>query len=197
MIKIVRYTTLALGLAFVLTPAALRAHCDTLEGPVVSAARDALKSRDVTPVLKWVQPDDENAIRDAFARTLVVRPQSPAAAELADTWFFETLVRIHRAGEGAPFTGLKSEATAEPGIVAADHALVSGKLDDVAADTTAPLQTALKTKFERVRSLQAHADHNVAAGREYVAAYVDYVHFAERLAALAIPSAGHGAEHAH
>lgn len=181
---ITRRIGLVLLVAVAVLPVALRAHCDTLKGPVVSAAREALAKGDVTPVLKWVKAADEAAIRAAFDKTAAVRGQSPEAAELADTWFFETLVRIHRAGEGAPYTGLKPAGVEEPGIAAADHALVSGKVDDVLAETVHPLNATLAAKFERVMALRPHSDHNVEAGREYVEAYVDYVHFAERLASL-------------
>jgi hypothetical protein len=94
--------------AIVLSPDLVNAHCDTLSGPVVLTAKAALEKGDVTPVLKWVKKEDEKEIREAFARTLAVRKQSTDARELADTYFFETLVRIHRAGEGAPYTGLKA-----------------------------------------------------------------------------------------
>lgn len=195
--KIIRRIVVSSLMALVASPVTLHAHCDTREGPVVLAAQDALKKGDVTPVLRWVKAADEDAIRAAFDKTVAVRKQSKEAAELADTWFFETLVRIHRAGEGAPFTGLKSGVPEEPGIAAADHALDSGKVDDVLAQTAGPLQAALTAKFERVRMLKSHADHSVEAGREYVEAYVDYVHFAERLALLAAgspnaPEAEHG-----
>lgn len=196
--KITRQFIVSLAFALTASPVAVRAHCDTLEGPVVTAARQALMTSDVIPVLRWVKAADETAIRSAFVRTLAVRKQSKEAAELADTWFFETLVRIHRAGEGAPYTGLKSGASDEPGIAAADHALTSGKADDVLGQTVRPLQAALTAKLERVRALRPHADHSVEAGRAYVEAYVDYVHFAERLATLAtgsVPAAQ--AQHAH
>ncbi|HAS53851.1 MAG TPA: hypothetical protein DCS42_06830, partial [Nitrospiraceae bacterium] len=101
------------------------AHCDTLDGPVVADARKALDKGDVTPVLKWVRQDDEKEIRELFTKTLVVRKKGKEARELADLYFFETLVRIHRAGEGAPYTGLKHEA-AEPIILAVDKALDTG-----------------------------------------------------------------------
>ena len=78
------------------------AHCDTLDGPVVADARTALAQGNVAPVLKWVRPADEKEIRTAFARTTAVRNLSPEAEILADLYFFEALVRIHRAGEGAP-----------------------------------------------------------------------------------------------
>jgi hypothetical protein len=88
-------------------PARVLAHCDGLDGPVVKGAQRALDTRNPAFAVIWVQAKDEPEIRTAFERTLAVRALSPQAKELADRFFFETLVRVHRAGEGAPFTGLK------------------------------------------------------------------------------------------
>jgi len=81
------------------------AHCDTLDGPVVGAARRALDTGNVDLVLVWVQKDDEAEVLGHFQKTLAVRKLSPQARDLADMYFFETLVRLHRAGEGAGYTG--------------------------------------------------------------------------------------------
>ncbi len=174
-----------------LTPAA-RAHCDTLNGPVVQAAREALAKRDITPVLKWVHADGEAEVRAAFARTLAVRGLSPEAAELADTYFYETLVRIHRAGEGETFTRLKPAEAVDPGIEAADRALESGAIDGPAAGLAGDLVRSVKEKFEAVRAKGLRRDDSVAAGRDYVAAYVEFIHLYERLYAAA-----HGTEAGH
>ncbi|HOB97871.1 MAG TPA: DUF6448 family protein [Verrucomicrobiota bacterium] len=40
-------------------PRTVQAHCDTMDGPVVLAAKSALGTKDVTPVLKWVKEDAE------------------------------------------------------------------------------------------------------------------------------------------
>jgi hypothetical protein len=90
-----------------LAPARAFAHCDSLDGPVVKAAQKALATRNPALVFIWVQEKDEREIQQAFEQTLAVRALSPEARNLADRFFFETLVRVHRAGEGAPFTGLK------------------------------------------------------------------------------------------
>ena len=79
-----------------LVPDRLWAHCDSLEGPVVQDARLALESADPTAVLKWVSREHEDEIRDAFKQTLAVRAKGDDAKTLADRYFFETLVRIHR-----------------------------------------------------------------------------------------------------
>ncbi len=199
MIYKIRLARLLTALLFpvLLAPTLARAHCDTLEGPVLVEARAALVAGDVTPVLKWVRAADEATIRDAFARTLAVRQASKPAAELAELWFFETLVRIHRAGEGAPYTGLKSGVVEEPGVAAADQALASGDAGTLWLETTDRLRGQLEEKLRRVRDLKEHAAHSVDAGRAYVAAYVDYVHFAERLASLAAHAPAHAAAGGH
>ena len=190
---------LAFALAFAATPA--RAHCDTLDGPVVTDARAALAAGDPTAVLKWVKPADEGEIRAAFARALAVRTGGGEAAALADTWFFETLVRVHRAGEGAGFTGLKPAGAVEPPIAMADRALASGSVDELATRIGEHASAAVTARFRRVVEARAHAGESVAQGRQYVAAYVDYVHFVEGVVAAVHREAGHAeaeaAAHAH
>jgi len=98
----------ALLAAGALVPGRTLAHCDGMDGPVVKAAQQALANDNVNIVLIWIPPDQEEAIRSAFDQTRTVRKLNAAARELADQYFFETLVRLHRQGEGAPYTGLKA-----------------------------------------------------------------------------------------
>ena len=184
--------------------APLRAHCDTLDGPVVQDAQRALQAGDVTGVLKWVQAADEAAIREAFQHTMAVRALSPAARELADRYFFETLVRIHRAGEGAAYTGLKPAGTSvDPGITVADQAVEHGSADALIRAMTSHVADGLRERFAAVVEARRHRDESVAAGRAYVAAYVTFIHYVERLHQAAISSPAHGAapaepgEHIH
>ncbi|HEY5910919.1 MAG TPA: DUF6448 family protein [Verrucomicrobiae bacterium] len=178
--------------AGLLFPQTARAHCDTMDGPVVLAAKAALEKKDVTPVLKWVKPDVEAEIKAAFARTLVVRTKGPEAQQLADQYFFETLVRVHRAGEGAPFTGLKPAGTElGPAIEEADKALESGSVEKVARLVTDEAAAGIRRRFTEAHAKKAHADHNVGAGREFVAAYVEYVHYVEGLHQAAQAAGAH------
>ncbi|MBW1607979.1 MAG: hypothetical protein JRG87_07190 [Deltaproteobacteria bacterium] len=157
------------------------AHCDTLDGPVVETAKKALASGDVTPLLKWVSADDEKMIRTAFQKTLEVRKLGPQARNLADMYFFETLVRIHRAGEGAPYTGLKPGTAVDPAVALADNALESGSVDKLVNILTDATSKGIRERFHRALKAKKHADESVAAGREFVESYVIFTHYVEGL----------------
>ncbi len=166
------------------------AHCDTLDGPVVMTAKAALEKSDVTPILKWVKKSDEAEIRELFKKTLIVRGKGKEAQELADRFFFETLVRIHRAGEGAPYTGLKSEP-AEPIIAAADQALESGSIDDLVKHITDVVAKGIRERFAHAKEAKKHTDENIESGREFVEAYVVFTHYVERLHVDALAGGAH------
>jgi len=157
------------------------AHCDTLDGPVVAAARKALDAGNVSLVLLWVQKKDEADVRRHFDRTLTVRKLNAQARELADLYFFETLVRIHRAGEGAGYTGLKPAGRIEPPIAAADRSLESSKLQEVAQLIAKRMEQGLHRNFEAVMSRKNYSPNDLAAGRAFAHAYVEYTHYVERL----------------
>jgi hypothetical protein len=176
---------------WVLVARMARAHCDTLDGPVVITAKMALEKGDVTPVLKWVQKKDEAEIKKAFQQTLAVRKLSPQAKDLADMYFFETLVRIHRAAEGAGYTGLKPAGSVEPPIAAADKALESGSVNELVKEITSIVSAGIRERFNHTVEAKKHADENVETGREYVKAYVEFVHYVEGLHLAAVGPAHH------
>jgi len=182
----------------------LLAHCDTMDGPVVTDAKRALWTGDVAAVLKWVGPADEKEIRDLFGKTLAVRQKGEDARNLADRHFFETLVRVHRAGEGAPYTGLLPEgAPVEPAIRLADQALTTGDASKLVTAISAHAAEGIRLRFTRAAEAKAHADESPAKGRAFVAAYVELTHYVERLHRDATTNAAHdagekaGAAHAH
>lgn len=196
------YRIIGITLVFLLAAPSLFAHCDSLDGPVIVEARTALDTGDVTSLLKWIPAEAEPEIRDAFARTLVVRKQGAEAKQLADTWFFETLVRVHRASEGAPYTGLKDAGSVDAGIDAADKALEAKSVAALEKSLLADISAGLRKRFDAATEAKAHAGHNVEAGRHYVHAYVEFIHYVERLQKDATSPAAHAAaatspKHAH
>lgn len=176
---------------------AAQAHCDTLDGPVVEGAQKALDTGNVNLVLGWVRKNDEPEIRQAFERARAVRKQGGEARALADQSFFETLVRVHRAGEGAPYTGLKPAGQVEPAVAAADKAIATGQLKPVARMLIERTEQGLHRQYEAVQATKKHDPNDVEAARAHVNAYVQYVHYVEKLHDAAAPAGDHGAEAAH
>jgi Family of unknown function (DUF6448) len=169
------------------------AHCDGLDGPVVKAAQRALQTGDLNQVLIWVRPQDEDEIKKAFKETLAVRELSPDAQALVDRYFFETLVRIHRAGENAPYSGLKPAGRdLGPAIPAADKALEIGSDEALIELLTDKVREGIRNHFKEVAEKKKFAPNDVTAGREYVEAYVIYIHYVEELYEAAVkPVIGH------
>lgn len=185
-------------------PKVARAHCDSMDGPVVIEAQKALEKEDVTPVLKWVSKEYEDEIKTAFNKTLEVRKKGVLAQELADNYFFETLVRIHRAGEGAPYTGLKPAGHIDPPVAAADKAIESENVEKLAENIGRKAESEIKESFKYLMDTKKHKDESVIAGREYVEAYVLFVHYIEALHNTIHNGGNHGhgeeqqkTEHAH
>jgi len=177
-------------------PGTALAHCDGLDGPVIVAAKKALESGDVNLILIWVQKKDEAEIKKAFQKTLAVRKLNPEAKELADMYFFETLVRVHRAGEGEPYTGIKPAGRdLGPAIPAGDKAVADGKLDPLYRLLTERIHDGLHQKFELVMKKKNFRKDDVQAGREYVEAYVPFIHYVEALYEITTKGAhGHSPE---
>lgn len=175
------------------------AHCDTIKGPVVTAAAAALEAGDPGLVLHWVRPADEATIRSAFQQTLAVRALGPEAKALADRYFFETLVRMHRAGEGAPYTGLV-DSEPEPIIAATDSDLKLGTSDELERLLVAKVRAGLAERFAAARAAKGFRPGDIAAGRKFVAAYVPLTHWVEGVFTAAEGTSEHSApivEHAH
>lgn len=196
LIGITMVATICIGIGiWLFVPRIADSHCDTLVGPVVMTAKKALDKGDVTSVLKWVKKKHEGEIREAFKNTLAVRKLSPEAKKFADMYFFETLVRIHRAGEGAPYTGLKPGETVEPIIAEADKALEKGSVDDLAKHVTDAVAKGIRERFTHAKETKKNADKSIEAGREFVEAYVVFTHYVEGIYEAAEKAAhGHAPE---
>ena len=143
-------------------------HCDSMDGPVVLAAREALETGDVERVLPYVPASGEPEVREAFGRTRTVRALGAEAREVADRWFFETAVRVHRAGEGAPYTGLKpAGGDFGPVIPVAERALETGGADELAGVLCGIVREQVERRLARAMALRERAgdgDRDFAVG---------------------------------
>ena len=170
------------------------AHCDALDGPVIMEARVALESGNISPLLKWVPAEDEEALVSAFEKTLEVRELGDTAKELADRQFFATLVEVHRAYEGAPFTGIKPAGEIDPAVQLADKALDEGKIDAFLARIVEKFEKEARSAFDATLAAKHQADESPERGREFVDRYVHYVHYLEDVHNVI---AGNASSHSH
>jgi len=179
---IIQRSILPLLLFLVMTMANIPAfaHCDTMDGPLIADARQAIAQNNVNYVLKWVPAENEPEIRAAFDLMMKVSVYGPEAKDLSEKYFFDTLVRIHRAGEGVPFTGVKPSGTPiDEKILAADKAIETGNLSPLEDKIPEDKLPELASRFAKVMSLKNFNVNDVEAGRKYIEAYVQFFKFAE------------------
>jgi hypothetical protein len=184
-IKTLAATTLAAGLIFGSQSA--QAHCDSVDGPVAKTALAALDSGNVNLALPYAPATAEGKIKTAFTQSRKVRALGPEAKVLADRAFVETTVRLHRAGEGAAYTGLKP-AGGDYGaaIPAAERAIATGDLAQVKALLFEAVEHGLQVRFAPVRKTaeatkQPKTAGDVPAARERVNAEFGFVAYVEGL----------------
>ena len=158
------------------------AHCDSIEGPVVVAAKKALQTGNVNHVLLWVGADDEAEIKDMFDKVNKVRKINDDVRDLADMYFFETLVRVHRMGEGVGYTGLKQQDfNPAEGIEAADIAIAKNSVNHILAHVDGAEHEKVKHYFSDLQSKRNYEVNDLHAAREYVKSYVHFIHYVEGL----------------
>lgn len=176
----IRLIPIFIVLLLILSTNVTFAHCDTMDGPLIKDARLAIAQNNINYALKWVSSKNEAEIKDAFKLMMKVRETGPEGKELAEKYFFETLVRIHRTGEGMPYTGIKPSGTPiDEKIMAADKSIESGNLSPLKDIISKEKLAELTIRFNKVMSLKNFDVNNVEAGREYIEAYVLFFKFAE------------------
>jgi hypothetical protein len=163
----------------VLWPRGASAHCDTEDGPAVADGRLSLEMADPGPALAWVHAEGDAEVREVFGLAQRVRALGGEARLVADRLFLETLVRVHRAGEGAGFDGIKPAGDIEPVVAAADRAIEVGDIEPLTALVPPERLPELRARLARALALKDHDVRDVEAGRRWVAAYVRFVKYAE------------------
>ncbi|MCG5485501.1 MAG: hypothetical protein KK482_17475 [Sinorhizobium meliloti] len=183
MSKMLGTAVIFVGVALV--PVSARAHCDAADGPVATAAVRALDTGNVNLILPFAPAPAEPELRALFDQALNVRKQGPDAKTLVDRYFMETAVRLHRAGEGAPYTGLKPAGTDfGPAIPAAEEALETGKPDALTALVTEEVSHGIAERYREAMAHQAGsreptAQADVAKARDRVRAELAFIGYVE------------------
>ena len=189
--------TLVLMSILLLSSQTTFAHCDSYDGPVIKDAFKALETNNVELVLKWVSQNQEGEIKALFENTYKLRNEDKEIYQIVEKHFLETLVRLHRETEGAPYTGLKPAGSASPIIIMADMSIKTQSVDELALKFTAHIEKVVREKFGKVKELSMVKNESLEQGRAYVAAYVDYTHMLEEIHAIIEHSSDGQASHKH
>jgi cell division inhibitor SulA len=157
------------------------AHCDRENGPVAVAAKEALKTGDFSKVVIWVGEEQEEELRKKFKQSLAVYQKGDDSRELAKDYFMSNAVRLHRAAEGMPFTGLKPASPAAKDIQVAEKALKTGNLDPVMKMFSSKLEGKTQKWFQKALKAKKNKDNSIEAGREWANSYVKYIVYLHKL----------------
>ncbi|HLS12873.1 MAG TPA: DUF6448 family protein, partial [Flavobacteriaceae bacterium] len=157
------------------------AHCDSYDGPVIKDALTALDNNNVELVLKWIDSHQEQEVIALFNKTYNLKDGDIEVYTIVEKHFLETLVRLHRETEGAPFTGLKPAGSMTPMVEMADRSIEINSMDEVSKTVTTHLEEVLRERYAKVMELSKTKDNSVEEGRAYVHAYVEYTHTLEAL----------------
>lgn len=158
------------------------AHCDRIDGPVAKDVERGLEAGDVTPILKWVNAEDEAELKSVFEHAMRVRGHGDDARRMADRFVLETAIRLHRLSEGAPYTGIQSADRPLPApVVAVDTAMEQGDVDALIEDLQQTIEREVRRRFDTAQRTAASASESVEAGRASVHAYVELVHYVKGL----------------
>lgn len=171
-------------------------HCDTRDGPVVKAAIKALETGNINYVLIWIPEESGKELAAVFEKTLRARKQGGVAQEVADDWFFENAIRLHRAGEGAPYTGMKPAGLSEgPVVPRAEKAIGTGDPKESIGFILRVIEDDLNYRFHHVMEKKNYDVNDVSAGREYVEAFIGWVVYSHHLYLSVAGAAGRGEKH--
>jgi len=173
--------TILLAMVFMLTSISGFAHCDSYDGPVIKDALTALDNNNVELVLKWIDAHQEQEVIALFNKTYNLKDGDIEVYTIVEKHFLETLVRLHRETEGAPFTGLKPAGSMTPMVEMADRSIEINSMEEVSKTVTTHLEEVLRERYAKVMELSKTKDNSVEEGRAYVHAYVEYTHTLEAL----------------
>src|SRR5690554_3266971 len=173
--------SLLLLLAFMLVSISGFAHCDSYDGPVIKDALKALDQNNVELVLKWIGPQQEEEVIFLFEKAYQLKNGDKQLYTIVEKYFLETLVRLHRETEGAPYTGLKPAGSMTPLVEMADKSIATKSAEEVIDAVTTHLEQVLRERYATVSKLSKSKNNSVKEGRAYVEAYVAYTHTLEAL----------------
>lgn len=175
------FSIVFVSLIMIISTFPVSAHCDSYDGPVIKDATKALETNNVQFILKWITAEQESEIIPLFNKTYSLKKGDKEIYSIVEKHFLETLVRLHRETEGAPYTGLKPAGTTKTIVQLSDQALENKDIDGLLGKLNNHIGNVIRGKYETVAALDKIKNESAEKGRQYVEAYVDYTHTLEAI----------------
>ncbi len=180
--------------ASLLVPVGLKAHCDRVNGPVAKSARKALETGQLKPVAIWIGDEQEAALRERFKSSLEAYRSGGPGKKVAKRYFMSEAIRLHRAAEGMPFTGLKQASELPVDLKLAEKARETGDIQPVVELLSSELENKVKKWFKTSQQArrQWEQQQSVETGRKWADAYVKYIVYVHKLYQKIMAGPPHG-----
>jgi len=121
----------------------------------------ALETNNSELIKKWINVENESEVISLFNKTYSLKNGDKEIYEIVKTHFFETLVRLHRASENAPYSGLKPAGTTKPIIGMTD------KVKDQSTDKGREYVDAYVDYTHSIEALHDVIEHAAEGGVEH------------------------------
>jgi hypothetical protein len=168
---------------------------DITNGSVMDAAKMALDTGNVNYVLIWVPEASENKLKNLFAKTVCERRDRKDVQDIAFDWYFETVNRLHRAGEGTLYTCMNLAGLDERSVVPkVKRVIETGEAEEIIGFIPKTQEHDFRHRFRHVMEKKNYDVNNVVDGRAYVAAFTDFIVYLHHIYTSIPREAGH-AEH--
>ena len=144
-------------------------------GPVRKAAEMALVTGDADYVLLWVLKESENTLKNLLEKTCCERNSQKYVQNNSPDWYFETVNRLFERSWKTDFSGRDSGGFDENPIVRmVQRAIESGEINELCRIVPQPERDDLMQRFIDLIHKRNYDLHNLAAGRAYVSAFLDF-----------------------
>ena len=161
------------------TPLAAQAHCDSADGPVVTAAKQALEKNDVNLAFPYVGPQYEKEVAIAFDKAMAGGAAGGEARAVAEIYFAETTVRLHRATENAPYNGIQPAGqNYGPALPAAEKAIETGNTEELKRVLNEAVSKQVDEQYRNVTAKKVEPNASVNDKRESIEAQFGFEKYA-------------------
>ena len=151
-------------------------HHDAVNAPDMKAAKMALETGNANYVLIWVPEESENKLKNLLEKTCCERSARKNMQNCAIDWYFDIVSRFYSANKGALYTCLKPGGLDESLIaVKVERAIETGNFEEIIGIIPDAHAADVRERFHHVMDKSNYDRNNIAAGRAYVSAFIDFL----------------------